>query len=96
MTNFSIFASQRSELTLWVELGFSPNLGLENVLVEGLQEAPGLGHFSSSKFFRQNNICISPYWVGVMTEAAESLSIEWHQITYHKISYDNPFKKGKV
>jgi hypothetical protein len=29
LLNFSIFASQYSELTLWVDLGFSPSTGIK-------------------------------------------------------------------
>jgi hypothetical protein len=45
----------------------------------GAAKSPGLGQFPYSKFFRQNNICMSPAYSGLtvrrysMTEAAESL-----------------------
>jgi hypothetical protein len=42
----------------------------------GAAKSPGVGQFQSSKFFRQNNICMSPIvgsQYGAMAEAVESL-----------------------
>jgi hypothetical protein len=73
--NFSIFASRCSELSLWVELAFSPVRGSRakyfsiGFILEinkssgnskyGAAKSPGLGQFPSSKFVLQNYICIS-------------------------------------